>query len=92
MSVPYLTDYVRHVRINSEWGAPLFFNTQAYMILKKLPKLRSIEVAVKDRLVGSEWNKLQHVCMQQLWTMLEDLQLETITLTTPTLKVLSKLI
>jgi hypothetical protein len=91
-SAPHLADYVRHAEVDCEWGAPLFVNTQAYTILEKLPNLRSVGVVVRERLVGPAWDTLQHVCMQQLWDMLKDLQIETIILKTPTEKALGKLV
>jgi hypothetical protein len=88
---PHLADYVRHVQIDSEWGSPLFFNSQTYTILNKLPKLRRVEIVIKDWVAGREWIPIQQVCLQQLFDMLKDLRIQTIVLKTPTLRILSKL-
>lgn len=88
---PHLEDYVRHIQIDSEWGSPLFFNSQTYTILNKLPKLRSVEIVIKDWVAGREWIPIQQVCLQQLFDMLKDLRIQTIVSKTPTLRILSKL-
>lgn len=89
---PQLADHVRHVRIDSEWGEPSFFHEQAITIFRKLPKVRSIEVTIKDRLMGSVWYVQQDTCMKQLWAVLEHVPIKTITLKTPTLRILRELI
>ncbi|KAI4647695.1 hypothetical protein J4E93_004105 [Alternaria ventricosa] len=89
---PELAEHVRHVRIDAEWGLPLFVHEQATTIFDKLPNVRSIEVTVKDRLKGSRWNAYQNICMKQLWSVLEDEPIETVTLKTPTLRILRELI
>ena len=88
---PHLADYVRHVQIDSEWGSPLFFNSQTYTILNKLPKLRRVEIVIKDWVAGREWIPIQQVCVQQLFDMLKDLRIQTIVLKTPSVRILSKL-
>ncbi|KAI4920439.1 hypothetical protein J4E85_009206 [Alternaria conjuncta] len=89
---PQLAEHVRHVRIDAEWGLPLFVHEQAITIFDKLPNVRSIEVTVKDRLKGSRWHAYQNICMKQLWSVLEDEPIETVTLKTPTLRILRELI
>ncbi|KAH6849369.1 hypothetical protein B0T12DRAFT_396679 [Alternaria alternata] len=89
---PHLADYVRHVQIDSEWGSPLFFNSQTYTILNKLPKLRRVEIVIKDWVAGREWIPIQQVCVQQLFDMLKDLRIQTIVLKTPSAKNLQSLL
>jgi len=89
---PQLAEHVRHVRVDCEWGLPLFVHEQAITIFDKLPNVRSIEVTIKDRLKGSRWSTQQDICMKQLWSVLEDEPIETATLKTPTLRILRELI
>ncbi|CAN9347893.1 unnamed protein product [Alternaria alternata] len=88
---PHLADYIRHVQIDSEWGSPLFVNSQTYTVLNKLSNLRRVEIVIQDWVAGREWIPIQQVCVQQLFDMLKDLRIQTIVLKTPSVRILSKL-
>jgi hypothetical protein len=83
--------YVRHVRLDCQWGVPLFLNTQIFDILSKLSHLDEVTVFVKDRVTGDQFGEAQQAAMQQLWDMLKDSKAKKVRLTTPSLKSLSKL-